>query len=173
MTQGWYYVESGGNDMIESKLKAKNCNCGQLFGPCWASSARCSKLYGRLISIYSGHILNKCRWWWPQMKLKANWPMSHAKRMTRDNRKNPECHVVSAIRKLMRTDTNCPAGKSCPNHVKKEQHIGSEKTYCTCIGAFNCLSTLIDANKIAELFLTTCSHLLFKTYFKPDEFIFF
>ena len=33
----------GGNDMIESKLKAKNCNRGQLFQPCWVSSARCSK----------------------------------------------------------------------------------------------------------------------------------
>ena len=93
--------------------------------------------------------------------------------MTRDNRKNPEYHVVAAIRKLMLTGTNCPAGKSWPNHVKKEQYIGSEKTYCTCIGVFNCLSTLMEANKIAELFLTTCSHLLFKTYFKPDEFIFF
>ena len=133
-------------------------SCGQLFGPCWVSSARarCSKLKysaGRLISIYPGDILNKCRWWWPQMKLKAscNWPMSHAKRMTRDNRKNPEYHVVAAIRKLMQTDTNCPAGKSWPNHVKKEQYMGSEKTYCTCIGVFNCLSTLMEANRIAEL----------------------
>ena len=49
--------------------------------------------------------------------------------MTRDNRKNPEYHVVAAIRKLMQTDTNCPAGKSWPNHVKNEQHIGSKKTY--------------------------------------------
>ena len=54
--------------------------------------------------------------------------MSHAKRMTRDNRKIPEYHVVAAMRKL-RTDTNCPAGKSWPNHVKNEQHIGSGKTY--------------------------------------------
>ena len=54
--------------------------------------------------------------------------MSHAKRVTRDNGKNPEYRVVAAIRKL-RADTNCPAGKSWPNHVKNEQHIGSEKTY--------------------------------------------
>ena len=58
----------------------------------------------------------------------ANWPMSHAKNVTRDNRKNPEYRVAAAMRKL-RTDTNCPAGKSWPNHVKNEQHIGSEKTY--------------------------------------------
>ena len=45
-----------------------------------------------------------------------------------DNRKSPEYHVVVTIRKL-RTDKNCPAGKSWPNHVKNEQHIGSEKTY--------------------------------------------
>ena len=63
-----------------------------------------------------------------QIQIFANWPMSHAKRVTRDNRKNPEYRVVAAIRKL-RTDTNCPAGKSWPNHVKNEQHIGSEKTY--------------------------------------------
>ena len=43
--------------------------------------------------------------------------------MTRDNRKNPEYRVVAAIRKL-RTDTNCPAGKPWPNHVKNEQHVG-------------------------------------------------
>ena len=63
-----------------------------------------------------------------QIQIFANWPMSHAKRVTRDNRKNPEYCVVAAIRKL-RTDTNCPAGKSWPKHVKNEQHIGSEKTY--------------------------------------------
>ena len=54
--------------------------------------------------------------------------MCRAKCMTRDNRKNLEYHVAAAIRKLC-TDTNCPAGKSWPNHVKNEQHIGSEKTY--------------------------------------------
>ena len=53
---------------------------------------------------------------------------AHAKRVTRDHRKNSEYRVVAAIKKL-RTDTNCPAGKSWPNHVKNEQHIGSEKTY--------------------------------------------
>ena len=35
------------------------------------------------------------------MKPKSkSWPMSHAKRVTMDNRKNPEYHVVAAIRKL-------------------------------------------------------------------------
>ena len=63
-----------------------------------------------------------------QIQIFANWLMSHAKRVTRDNRKNPEYRVIAAIRKL-RTDTNCPAGESWPNHVKNEQHIGSEKTY--------------------------------------------
>ena len=55
-----------------------------------------------------------------QIQILANWPMPHAKRVTRDNRKNPEYRVVAA---------NCPAGKSWPNHVKNEQHIGFEKTY--------------------------------------------
>ena len=37
--------------------------------------------------------------------------MSQAKRVTKDNRKNPECHVVAAIRK-MRRDKKCPAEKN-------------------------------------------------------------
>ena len=52
-----------------------------------------------------------------QIQIFANWPMSHAKRATRDKRKNPEYHVVAAIRKL-RTDTNCPAGKSGQTMLK-------------------------------------------------------
>ena len=63
-----------------------------------------------------------------QIQIFANWPMSHAKRVTRDNRKNPEYRVIAAIRKL-RTEKNCPPGESWLNHVKNEQHIGSEKTY--------------------------------------------
>ena len=49
-----------------------------------------------------------------RIQILANWPMSHAKRVTRDNWKNPEYHVVVAISKL-RTDTNCPAGESWPS----------------------------------------------------------
>ena len=37
--------------------------------------------------------------------------MSHAKHATKDNRKNPEYHVVAAIRKL-RTDKNCSFASS-------------------------------------------------------------
>ena len=57
-----------------------------------------------------------------QIQILTHRPMSRAKR------RNPEYHVAAVIRKL-RTDTNCPTGKSWPNHVKNEQHIGSEKTY--------------------------------------------
>ena len=46
-----------------------------------------------------------------QMQIFTDWPLSHAKRATKDNRKSPEYHVVAAIRKL-RTDKNCPAEKS-------------------------------------------------------------
>ena len=65
-----------------------------------------------------------------QIQIFANWSMSHAKHVRKDKRKNPEYHVVAAVRKL-RTDKiqNCPAEKSWPNHVKNEQHIASEKTY--------------------------------------------
>ena len=45
-----------------------------------------------------------------QIQIFANWPVSHAKRVARDNRKNPEYRVVAGIKKL-RTDKNCPAGK--------------------------------------------------------------
>ena len=43
-----------------------------------------------------------------QIQISTNWPMSHAKRVTGDNRRNPEYRVVAAITKL-RTNTNCPA----------------------------------------------------------------
>ena len=57
-----------------------------------------------------------------QIQILTHWPMSQAKCVTRDSRINPECHVAAVIRKLQR-DTNCPTGKSWPNHVKNEQHI--------------------------------------------------
>ena len=38
----------------------------------------------------------------------------------------PEYHVVAAIRRL-RTDKNCHAEKSWPNHVKNKLHIGQPK----------------------------------------------
>ena len=42
--------------------------------------------------------------------------MQYAKRVTKDNGKNPEYHVVAVMRKLQ-TDKNCPAEKSWPNCV--------------------------------------------------------
>ena len=62
-----------------------------------------------------------------QIQIFADWSLSHAKRATKDSRKNPEYHVV--VIKRLRTDKNCPAEKSWPNHVKNEQHIGSENIY--------------------------------------------
>ena len=47
---------------------------------------------------------------------------------THDKGQQEKCLVVAAIRKL-RTDRNCPAAKSLPNHVKNEWRIGSKKTY--------------------------------------------
>ena len=74
--------------MIESKLKAKNCNRGQLFRPCWVSSARCSKLYE--VFSWSTDIQRVMTSDETQIQIFANWPTSHAKRVTTDNRKNPE-----------------------------------------------------------------------------------
>ena len=42
-----------------------------------------------------------------QIQVFANWPMSHARRVTTDNTKNLEYHVVAAIRKLQ-TDKTVP-----------------------------------------------------------------
>ena len=53
--------------------------------------------------------------------------MSQAKRVTMDNRKNPEYHAAAAIRKR-RTEKTVPQ-KTRANHIKNEQHIGSEETY--------------------------------------------
>ena len=43
--------------MIESKLKANNCNRGQLFRPYWVSSARRSKLYEVISWLTDIHII--------------------------------------------------------------------------------------------------------------------
>ena len=43
-----------------------------------------------------------------QIQTFSDWPMSHAKRVTKDNRKNAEYHVVAAVKKLYWTDQNCP-----------------------------------------------------------------
>ena len=85
-----------------------------------------------------------------QIQIFANWPMSHAKRVTRDNRKNPEYRVVAAIRKL-RTDKNCPAGKSWPNHVKNEQeHIGFQ------FGLYRVVAPLSFLRSVSLASLFTC-----------------
>ena len=79
--------------MIEFKLKAKNCNRGQLLRSAWVSSIRCSS--------------NKLeqRDWEPivyddetQIQMFADWSMSYAKRVIG---KNPEYHFVVAIRGLL------------------------------------------------------------------------
>ena len=46
-----------------------------------------------------------------QIQIFEDWLMSHAKRVKKDNRKNPEYQVAAATRKLQ-TDKSCLAGKS-------------------------------------------------------------
>ena len=48
-----------------------------------------------------------------EIQIFADWPMSSVKHMTKDNRKNPEYHIVVAARSMLR-DKNCPAEKSGP-----------------------------------------------------------
>ena len=80
----------------------------------------------------------------------ADWPMSHAQRVTKDNRKNREYHVVAAIR-------NCLGTR--PNHVKNKQQIGSEKTYGPKI--LNSLNTMMQrtANENAAGSIFVCGPL--------------
>ena len=99
-----------------------------------------------------------------QIQIFADWPMSHAKRVTRDNRKNPEYRVFAAIRKL-RTDTNCPAGKSWQSHVKNEQHIVSEKTY----GPQNTEQFNIMMQKTGSIFVCGPCVIMFKRGKRGDE----
>ena len=61
-----------------------------------------------------------------QIQIAADWPMSKAKRTTKDNRKNPLRISRSCRDKETETKT-CLAEKSWPNHVTNEQHIGSKK----------------------------------------------
>ena len=130
--QDWYYVESltgQRHDRVQTESQIATVNsCFDLFGSLQHCVASCSK-YSAVRLIFTNPLYadgDDLRW--NSNQIFANWPMSHTKRVTRDNRKSPEYRVVAAIRKL-RTDTNCPAGKSWPNHVKNEQHIGSEKTH--------------------------------------------
>ena len=51
---------------------------------------------------------------------------SHTKRVTQDNRQNPEYHVVVAITR-MRTDKTCSAENTWLNHLKNKQHIETKK----------------------------------------------
>ena len=86
--------------MIESKLKAKNWNRGQLFRPCGVSSARCSKMWSnQLVDWYSQPLQMQMVMTSDETKTQifAHCPMSHAKRVKRDNRKNPEYHVVALL----------------------------------------------------------------------------
>ena len=85
--------------MIESKLKASICNRGQLFH--LVGSLQHGVASYEVISCSTDiHILTKMVMTsdGTQIQILANWLMSHAKRVTRDNWKNPEYHVAAAIR---------------------------------------------------------------------------
>ena len=134
--QGWYYVESltgQRHDRVQTESQIATVDsCFDLVGS--RPAARCSKLWSiQLVDWYSQtHYVQMVMT--PdetQIQILANWPMSHAKRVTRDNSKNPEYRVVAAIRKL-RTDTNCPAGKSWPNHVKNVSINSLPHMYYNC-----------------------------------------
>ena len=102
--------------MIKSKLKAKNCNRGQLFRPGLVSSAQVTGLDDRLTGL-ADHPLNALHMVMTsdetQILFFADRPMSHAKRReTKDNRKNPEYHVAVVMRRLL-SDKTVPQTKPC------------------------------------------------------------
>ena len=80
--------------MIEFKLKAKNCNRGQLFRSAWVSPTRCSsnKLEQREPIVYDDET---------QIQMFADWSMSYAKRVTLTIGRIPEYHFVVAIRRFL------------------------------------------------------------------------
>ena len=84
--------------MIESKLKPTIATVDSCFDPVR------SHQYGiASYEVFSWstdiHILTKMVMtsFETQIQILANWPMSHAKRVTRDNWKNPEYHVIAAF----------------------------------------------------------------------------
>ena len=116
------------HDRVQTESRIATVDsCFDLVGSLQHGVASC-EVFSWSTDIHKTHYMQMVTSDETQVQIFANWPMSHAKLVTRDNRKNPENRVVAAIRKL-RTDTNCPAGKSWPNHVKNEQQIGSAKTY--------------------------------------------
>ena len=60
-----------------------------------------------------------------QNQIFPDGPIWHAKRVTKDNWKSTECHVVVVITRFQ-TDKHRLAEKSYPDHVRCEQHIGSK-----------------------------------------------
>ena len=114
MMQGWYYVESltgQRHDRVQTESQIATVDsCFDLVGSLQHGVASC-EVFSWSTDIHKTHYM--------QMVMTFRWNSNpHAKLVTRDNWKNPEYRVVAAIRKL-RTDTDCPAGKSWPNHVKQ------------------------------------------------------
>ena len=91
--------------MIEFKLKAKNCNRGQLFRPHWVSPARCSskklsnqhedQFSTKMQTVMSSNLESKC------LRI-SQCDMQNAWQRTIG--KNPEYHVVVVMK--LRTDKN-------------------------------------------------------------------
>ena len=71
--------------MIEFKLKAKNCNRGQLFRPHWVSPARCSSK--KLSNQHEDQVSTKMQTVMSsdetRIKMFADQSMSNAQRMTK------------------------------------------------------------------------------------------
>ena len=81
--------------MIESKLKANNCNRRKLWSLQHGVASYEIFTWSTDIHILTKMVMTSDG---TQIQILANWPMSHAKRLTWDNWKNPEYHVIAAIR---------------------------------------------------------------------------
>ena len=115
--QGWYYIESlkgqgHDRDQTESQIATVD-SCFDLVGSLQHGVASCE------VFSWSTHIHKPtiCGWWWPQMKLRSlaigQCHMQNAWKGTIGKIQN-----IASLQRKLRTDTNCPAGKSWPNHVK-------------------------------------------------------
>ena len=80
--------------MIESKLNARNCNRGELFRPCWVSSAWYSKLWS-----------NQLVDWYPYTRFGFQFGLYHVVALLSFLRSNQLCIIVCYPE--LDTDTTC------------------------------------------------------------------
>ena len=107
--------------MIESKLKARIPNSGQLFRPDWVSLAKCRTVVHKLTRGFDLR--------WTQMQMLVNWPFPQCVTITQ-HAKNLEYHVVVAILRIkVWIDKTILSVKTWPIPCENIQHIRWSKRH--------------------------------------------